>query len=609
MGFHSHSPRSRCRSAVIRPFIAGLTLFGGDGGMAPHPISVRANVLDGEGSHTGPDGGMWPEGRWQFHFRKADGTELDVADRNAMRVTDPISGLLVHTYLRYGAAPCAAFVFYSAGSYQVRARYQNRDKVWSDWVTSSTITVASNTRTKRYVNGSTGSDSDNGTTAELAKATLGAALSLVSGDDWEIEVADDTTCTLGTSVDVSSRSGLWIHRSGGGTLRPIVTNDVGLVFRLGSDAVVDGFTVEYDGATRRATIGIGSTAENMAVCNVDFHEASDFLNITGPKGLLLFNCLQQHEVASDYVCYMSAVECVSVLGCDFRYGSQNQHVLRITTSASPAFFTAFASVDFCDLDQNGEQQTTVLRAYMRHFGSFRTHYAGGVISIGDADARPADQYTYADYCFDGCHIDFTHPTALMGFQIAEDTSRVVVRTSFLDSSSQINLITISDRASGGIATVDGVRFLNCTMRSVNGVSYARFMYQFITNAPTDFQFKACLFIHSPADWVGRSEARFDHFGAGTTFEDCVYTPHEATKGHQHEVIPGGTDYDTAAQVNGESWADGMVEEAHGLSASIVPNGAGTDWLTAARTMRGVFTDYNGAEWAAAGPVGCSQPEA
>jgi hypothetical protein len=606
VGFHSHNGRARCRSAVIRPFIAGLTLFGGSGGMAPHPVSVRANVLDGEGSFT--NSGWWPEGRWEWQFLKSTGATLDTADRNLMRVTDPISGATVYTDQRYSASPSASFVFYSAGTYIVRARYQNRDKVWSDWATSATITVAANTRTKRYVNGSTGSDSNDGTSSGAAKLTLGAALSLINANDFEIEIADDTTCNLGSAVAVYDYSGIYIHGSGGGTLAPIVTNNAGLMFWLGSDSVVDRVTVEYDGATRRGAVGIAAAAENVAILNVDFHEVDNFVSIEGPKGVLLFKCVQRMS-ATAYPVYASGIECLSIIGCDFQFGSTAQHTVRITTGASPAFYTAFVAVDYCDLDHNAAAATAVLRAYMRHLGAYRTKFAGGVVSLGNSDARPASQYDSTDYCLDQCLIDFMHDTALLEFQLKEDTYRVVVRSCVLDCDRETNFILVQDRSGGGTATVEGVRFVNCTLRSINGAGYARFMYQFITVAPVDFKFKACLFIHAPADWAGRSEARFDHYGTGTTFEDCVYTPHEATKGHQHEVLPGGTDYDTAAEVNGEAWADGMVEEAHGLSATYVPSGVGTDWLTAARSMTGTFADINGVEWVAAGPVGCSQPEA
>lgn len=646
--------------------VGGITLVGGGGGQAPHAVHVRANVdaggttwVDGATYAVGArvessDGGtvyrctsahaataptqpgvgdawrdrwavysttgsgFWPEGRWQVQFRKADGTALDSSDREWMRVTDPISGEQVYTDDRFSAAPTAAFLFRSPGSYRVRLRYQNRDKDWSDWVESATIVVTQNVRTKLYVDGSSGSDANDGRSATIAgghgpKASLRGALALVNGPDFEIEVADGTQCELAESTNLGAFSGIWIHRSAKGSARPVVVLKSDLPLYLGDNAVVEGLNFAYDGSARYSILTIDNNRANVTVADCEWNECVSFMEIASdryPRGLFLLR-LAQRARAERYGLFINAVTCLDILGCDFTGGSLYEHTVRIVGN-SP-----YVSIEASTLDYQGGpgRNKTSLRAHTRHLGVYRSVLARGTVGLGNIDF---DTASYRDYCFDGCVIRFdsSPPSIIQAITIFENAGRVVFRTSLIEKDMEVQsgLISIQDNADGGASAFSGLRLYNVSIRNTGTGNNSGVLGQLgHSRQATDVVVRGIMMHHAASDgwsWGSRFDlcsrnhperTPVEGIAGAWLFEDNV---HSLVVPAEFNTAAGGLGL---ASAEAESWAENLIEEDHVFGPEGEPLGDGSAWRTVVRRTTGVFRSLNGLDWGAAGPAGCWLP--
>jgi hypothetical protein len=650
------------------PFVAivgGVTVIGGSGGQAPHAVHVQANVdADGatwtdsvsyavgarvesaDGSTVyvctsahvasqltepgiGPEwsgmwavysttgSGFWPEGRWQYQFQRADGSPLDAADRDWMRVVDPISGELVYTDDRFSAGPTAAFVFRSAGSYRVRVRYQNRDKDWSDWVVSTPIPVAVSTRTKLYVNGATGNDANDGlaavaTAGQGPKATLNGALAALNADNLEIEIADDTTCYCNSVVNTSSRSGLWIHRSGGGTAKPkVILAAEGFAITLGNNSMVEGLEFEYDGSNTTNSVTWGVSKSNVAVVDCDYNECASVIESGSdrrPSGVLLLR-LRTKEKVDRYGVYIDNATSVSLLGCRLDRGSEREHMVRVATGSM------YIAIEYCSLDYASDDTSkSCFRCYARHVGVYRSVLARGTVSLGNIDI---DDRNYRDYCIDGCVILFDG-SSLAAIFIWENVGRVVIRTSFIKKSMtlQVSVISIEDNAGGGDTSFSGLRLYNVTVQNTGtGNNSSILRHGALTQSASDIVVRGMLMSHSSSDawtWGVRfsmtSSINPSNTPTSLLASRCVFEDNVHSLAVANEFATAGATY-ALQEANEQPWASGLIVEEHALDGLGQPLGQGEAWKTAVRSSVGVFRSLNGIDWEATGPAGAWYPPA
>lgn len=651
-GFSRNVLLAQISEAAVLP---GITLYGGGGGMAPLPVHVRANLglydwtddtdyadgvqitgVDGErvyeatSTHTstpatepgvGVDwedvwaeigrtgSGFWGEGRFQYQFLKSTGAPLDQADRDWMRVTDPISGALVYTDDRYSSSPTAAFIFRSAGSFKVRVRYQNRDKVWSAWVESGTITVASNTRAKRYVNGATGSDANNGLTTGTAKATINGALGLVNADDFEVIVADDTSCDCTAYTSIPG-TGHWIHRSGAGTEKPIVImkQAVGYpITALPDDSLCEGINFEYfaevdpptDG--RRVAIEHVAFSVNTAIADCDYNEVSELAgagSATFPTAVLYLRLLQK-EMVMRYCCFMDGFTCLSIVGCVWNKGCNGEHVLRAVSqlAGSPPYdVSRYLAAEYTNFEMVAGSGKATYNTHMRHTGAYRCVFTNGSVGIGGDNVYLAESTQAKNNVIDGCVIQMAGPWP-QAVNI-EGWGQNVVRTCAFENSGDTSNPVMYCRSYGSN------RFLNLSVRQFNSATSS--FYNLL--GPTDdILVRGCMQSIIPSEHpqgAGLAPAPTVAQLAGTQWQDNVLQDMSLNNpGKEFGLYIDEINY-SLAQANAMAWADGNIFEDHTFDADWMPLGAGTAWLTKVRSSRGVFRSINGVEWDAAGPAGC-----
>lgn len=600
------SVRHRPGNATIvgdTPVITGITVYGADGGMAPHALHARANVSDSDGSTTGS--GWWPEGRWEFAFVKEDESDLDTGDQEYMQVLDPITNIMTNTDHRFGASPNASFVFKSSGTYKVMIRYQNRDHLWSSWLSSGTITVTANTRTKLYVNGSIGNDSNDGLTALTAKATLNGALNLVDGDDFEIEIADDTSCDVDAAINTSAFDGLYIHGSGDGTNRPIIVVKAGGPIIPGSRFVVESVEFEYDGVTRFSIFGFNS-GESASFIDVSYNEVQSFCEIASgacPNGVLWLRC-EQKEATNRYSIYADSFDCLNVLGCNFTGGSLTEHTCRfmngIAVPQSQYLHAEYSTFDYSGVDT---AKTAFGNATDRHSGLHRCVVARGGFNFGAGNMGDS---TAQEICVSSCHFIFDAPGALQGMNCIEGMKHIVYRTCLIEKTVTTNnpLFTFKDRPGGGDGLViEGFKILNCSIKLTGDTDAPTMdMENALTASPTEVEIRGNIFVHDPADSTNIFSQRFFFKATGVTFKENVHT---AIPDFPDEFDFGGTLY-TVAEANG-TVASGLVIEDQDFAADGEPTGSGGEWRTTSTSLRGIFEDIKGSAWDLVGAAGCWFP--
>jgi hypothetical protein len=366
--------------------------------MAPFPVHWYAHIED-VGAPWMTGSGDWSEGRSQL--RVIDNGTGEVYEpsltRNAMALTCAISGKEESCFDRISGTPYGSAVIWDAGSYKCQIRYQNRDGDWSDWADSSTITVSADTRTTYYVDGTSGNDSNDGTSWAQAKATLDAGLGLISADNCKIVVRDDTAVDIDNSAVTTSYDGVYITRSFDGTNGPTITiNSTGYAaVTLADDAVVDGLQWAGDGVTERRIynfIDHPSNSANVALLNeavgADIRSYIE-LGLGSIRGLLVYNNTMTAPIGA-YMCWLATMSWCSLLGCDWQEHSVTEHVIRQITSQNGVEAKWF-TIDYGQHSYNGfVLGKSALRMYARRFVSvYRTTLAEGMVYFGNHDASSA----------------------------------------------------------------------------------------------------------------------------------------------------------------------------------------------------------------------------
>ena len=371
------------------PVTGSVSLVGGTSGMAPFPVHWYADI-EGGGSTWATGSGEWVEGRWEFQLIDNGTGEVysPSLSRNAMEVTCPHNGHTASAFDRYGAVGYAAAVIWDAGSYKCRLRYQNRDGDWSSWADSSTITVSADTRTTYYVDGTSGDDGNDGLSAGAAKATLNAALSLVTASERKIVCKDDTTITYSAKVDKSAYDGVYITRSYDGTNRPLIDKTYDLTYSSG-DAIVPGDDWVIDGlnldtvinATRQNTghlLYLSSGNSNLAACKCGFGDGSVGAYHEG-DGMLLYACDRGTgtDASLSYFTYATGSR-ESILGCEIGEPTL-YHNARISGGTHHDF-------SFSDLLRNPTGGANIRWYGTKWLGVYRTKARNGQLEVGNKDA-------------------------------------------------------------------------------------------------------------------------------------------------------------------------------------------------------------------------------
>jgi hypothetical protein len=599
------------------PVTGELALIGASGGQAPHPCHVYADIEKVGTTWSTGTTGSWSEGRWAFQL--IDESSNTIYDSGLMDLTCPISGVTASAYNRYGASPNAGCVVFDPGTYHWRVKYQNKLGIWSDWVDSASFTVAENTRTKIYVDGNAADDTGNGLTPETAKKTLNAALSLIDGNDYEVILKDDTTIDVTTGNNISSRSGIWIHRSGDGTNKPIVVgkNTSGPIYAIqcGSDTVIDGFEFEYDGVGYRFLFGTDSNKSNIAWMNLDTHEINAFAELptgTSLSGVVVYGCTMI-EPAQRYMIFADGPSVFNVLGCTWDKGSVTEHIIRLMWQNSSAVASKFFSIDFCTLDQ-ANRGKTMLRAFHRRFlGVYRCDLRGGSLSISNLDTSAGDQDSerFEDYRFDCCRLLMESETSSPHSLAIYEGAKSLVFASchvYRDNPQLSPAINITKRTNGNTAPIEGIKFLNCALSitTTSMESVVKVGLNYDAENVIDLNFNGCLILTS------ESTAQYHYYnlislvsGIPSTFTMTENVTWLAT--HLNPAIAGGkinivsdlsTDPDTTykdiSTLNAETWATGNIQE--NLSVNRLtsePSGVSSGWESVVTDISGVFESING----------------
>lgn len=619
-----------------RPVVGELALIGESGGMAPFGTHVYADI-EADGSLWATGTGAWPEGRWAFQLIDEDANTI--YDSGLMDLTCPISGVTATAYNRYGAAPNASCVVFDPGTYHWRAKYQNKLGNWSEWVDSPSFTVAENTRSKVYINGSTGNDSNDGLTEQTAKKTLDGGLAIATANT-EVILADDTTidCNNRTRLETGNRTGVYIHRSGTGTNKPVVVlKQGGGAIRCVTDTVVDGIEIEYDGTLRRNIFEISSSptkSSNIAWLNIDTNEIESFAEIssgTDARGIVIYNC-RTFEDHRRYMVFGGGIKYVNILGCQWDKGSIDEHVIRLTScdSCGDADSCYNISIDFCKLDFADKAiNKTVLRAYIRRFlGVYRCDVGGGGIAIGDGDVlREGDFDSFSDSRLDCCRMLFDpHPIQrVQGIGIYESCDNVVLASCHLyrDNPTLNPVLNVAHRPGSQTNfdtqdTLDNVHLLSCTFfqrvvpsqadppsnlnPTCNCISFsANLDYTNINN----FNIRGCLFQSLDESIINHYD-QFIAFSRGKpedfTIKECVFFKHSTglqfglpvdLVDNQYLEGPSGV-YKTPEALNEQPWAEGNIQETLTIDKMTAqPTGVSSGWETVLTDVSGVFESING----------------
>jgi hypothetical protein len=485
-------------------------------------------------------------------------------------------------------------VIWDAGTYKVRLRCQNNDG-WSAWAESATITVAADTRTEYYVNGSTGNDGNDGLTPGAAKLTLDGALAVI-GNDSEVICADDTTISV-NAITVITESNVYIRRSYDGTNKPVLQLEDGVAtaIKFTSDFIIEGFTTANAGSlTKFLDADHNNTDTNAAILKINIGAASDFLSIAGSvggvlrhDGCLVYDCVQDVQ-PEDYFVFSASCLRMSILGCTALFGSVAEHTIRLSGGG----FGSWHMVDYCDLSYNHSGiNKDVLRFTADKFsGCYRTDLRNGSLEIGYGSAAGGSLK-------DEIRIDCSRFSSITGvsrterLSILSGSSNVVLASCILyrDNPHGSAVVTSSD-AGGSETDIVGLEFIVCSVFNTLGSS---------SNVPVlglsdvgsavvkDWRAIGCLAL-SEAAHVDATSASIIVANAtpdpGTELKQCVVYKNPAVA---HILLKDGTnDPTTAAGLNALSYASDNVTADLSIDADGVVTG-GTD-------HEGIVTDIDGA---------------
>ena len=605
---------------MATPTTGNLNVVGSAGGMAPFPTSVYADI-EGVGSTWATGSGTWPEGRWAFQL--IDDATGQVYDSGRMDLQCPMSSVTATAYNRYGAGPNAGCVVYDPGTYYWRVKYQNRDGDFSTWANSATFTVAANTRTKIYVDGNAADDSGNGLTSGTAKKTLNATLALINGDDFEVILKDDTSIDVTAGTDISSRSGIWVHRSGDGTSKPTIVgkNTSGAVYAIicGSDTVVEDFVFGYDGVAGRLLFSLESNRSNVAWCNIDTEYINAFAQIptgTSHQGLVIYGCTMIAQ-ALNYMLFVDGPSIINILGCVWDKGSELEHTIRTMWQDISVANTKFVSIDFCTLDQANRGKTMLRPFHKRFLGVYRCDLRNGSLSVGNLDATaPGGDQTierFEDYRFDCCRLlmENTDSGGSSGVSFHEGLKNVIMASChvYKDTLQTAGTVDLRKRsgASGNVSPLDNLQLLNCVFAQISAPQASVFdigFNSYTAELMTGFKIRGCALVTTETVVVHHyNEQMLVRTGIPSTFamnNNVVWLPT-----HLNPAIAGGvmdilddlataTAYKSIATLNAESWASENIQEqlvVNSLTAEL--SGSTTGWQTLVTDITGLFESING----------------
>ena len=611
---------------MATPTTGTLNVVGSGGGMAPFPTSVYADP-DEAGSTWATGSGVWSEGRWAFQL--IDNATGQVYDSGLMDLQCPITNITATAYNRYGAAPIAGCVIYDPGTYYWRVKYQNRDGDWSAWSNSDTFTVAANTRTKIYVDGDAADDSGNGLTPATAKKTLNAALALISGNDYEVILKDDTSIDVTAGTDISSRSGIWIHRSGDGTNKPIVVgkNTSGPIYAMvcGTDTVASDFVFGYDGVSGRFVFSLGSNKSNTAWLNIDTEYITAFAQIpsgTIHDGLVVYGCTMLAQ-CRQYMIFAGGPRVINILGCTWDQGSEVEHLVRLTYGITgEPVATEFCSVDFTVLDQANRSKTNLRNYSKRYSGAYRSDFRRGTFSVGDLDVTSVGFDTtssgvptgpterFGPYRYDCCRFYMenavSHPQTIVVHECVVD----IVFSSCHVYQLSGNCVDLNWRSNGDDDPIDNLKFIGCSFFNGGNQSNSVKVNNVISNENLlDIHFRGCIFMGTAQAYnyhyiaiINMATGLPDNSASGLLFldENVFLEPDwldPNTFNGELRILGDGetsTNWYDIALLNAESFADGNIRELLTLDTDTgQPSGSTTGWQTKLTDITGLFESING----------------
>lgn len=558
----------------VSPTIGNLKLVHTSGGMLPFPTSCYADILE-EGSTWTTGSGDWAEGRWAFQLMvRATHT---VYDSVKMNLSCPVSDVEATAYNRYGSAPNAGAVIYNPGDFYWRCRYQNRDGSWSAWAESEVFTVTANLRSKRYVGFPGASDLNDGTSELESKATLDGVLALVNSDNFEIVVADSVTINSTTQVDLSLRTGLYIHRDGGGT-KPVV-NLTADGPRLPSNCVVEGIKFDDNGARNFRAFNTSEGVKNIAITQCTAGTLRSFFEpILGIDftGLVMYD-VDQDSTQSVQMLYGLGPNVVNILGCNWLLGTES-HIVRIgqRDDLNPAVESRYFSFDFCNLEA---QDSSAIRCYINDFfGAYRCRFADGAISL-------SDQYVCNHYRFDCCFFDFRGPGATFSIQIEGPRTDHRFVSCFIrrDNESVGNPFDVNGEVESfsllgcTIFQTDSIRNLVEVTPSVVVNNYDIRGTLFVTNDATYSNNRMLIDMNSTVDLTSLN------------ISDSVFFEHTTLE--LSPLAVGGTNI-SLEDLNNAAYGSGNVQIAFTVNTTTF-EASGTSWQGKLSDITGIFETING----------------
>lgn len=606
---------------MATPTTGSLNVIGSSGGMAPFPTSVYADPEEG-GSTWATGSGEWSEGRWAFQLM--DNATGKVYDSGLMDLQCPSSSVTATAYYRYGRAPVAGCVIYGAGTYYWRVKYQNRDGDWSAWSNSSEFTVAANTRTKVYVDGTSGNDANNGLSAGAAKKTLNGGLALVTGNDYEVILKDDTTIDVDLATNLGSRSGVWIRRSGDGTAKPILLGkQSGQAITIGSDSVIGDFEFQSDNDIGRLMFDFGDATSNIALVNIDNQYIASFGEIPSGRdseGIVVYGCRMLAQCRR-YMLFIGGPRVINVLGCTWDKGSEVEHTVRLTYALPEgANITEFISIDFTILDQSNRGKSS-LRCYIkRFFGAYRTGLYRGAVSLGNIDntgvgfdttstevpAGPTERFY--NYSLECCRIYMENSSeAAQNFTCFEGLLDATLASClFYNTGGECE--RIGPRSKGDDDPVENVKHLGCSYFTDGvGNQTIEFRPQLSNVNLIDIQYRGCIFSSTPENFdfhyreiiransgIPNNDPANPLFLSENVFWEASHLTGAETRIDILDNDLLGIEYKDVATLNAESWAANNIQEALTIDVNTAePSGSTTNWQTAVSDITGLFESING----------------
>jgi hypothetical protein len=436
---------------IVLAFIQGATT----GGPAPYHVSVKIDIADG-GSSTGS--GLWVEGFPQWRVVQANGNPITAADR--ITCTDLFGGATRRLDTDQHAWNCN-YLFRSAGTYKIQARYRNRDGDWSAWVSTGTITVAARSGDVLYA-ASAGDNSDGlswATAYNDIKDAITAAKT--TPDEPTIYVRD---CVCSAQVN-GAPDDLWIVGDDWENGKPTITGTGGggqyAILAGGHRTVMEGLSLTSSGSVISYKSHTGTNTESTCLyeCDIDDTCRSLMRDVGGSSGagISAINCTTNTGPSEDEFVFFGAFAGIMLFGCYSR-GSVEEHGTRFVEGGE------YLSLQYCYLGQPDNK--TGFRCY-----SDGPMYAHGCdilrsITVGNENELDSANGPWLDYVYERCRVTPVEGQSLSYCAYAIGCSRTMFRCCVFDEL-QVMVIASSDQE---YDTAD-LFFVNCGFKAIgNGIN-------------------------------------------------------------------------------------------------------------------------------------------